>query len=65
MFCPVFPDYRGLSPEYLTGGLNGRKTGLIIPYWMADRFSDGLKQVKVQRTPVFTIWIFQDSTQFV
>jgi hypothetical protein len=34
------------------GDVNGRKTGLIIPYWMANRFSDDLEQVKVQRTPV-------------
>jgi hypothetical protein len=29
-----------------------RKTGLFIPVWMADLFSDGLKQGKLERRPV-------------
>jgi hypothetical protein len=65
MFCPVFPDYGGLSPKSRTGDVKGRKTGLIIPYWEADSFSDDMEQVNKQETPVFTMWIFQDSTQFV
>jgi hypothetical protein len=42
-----------LSPESRTGDGNVRKTGLIIPYWEANRFSDDLEQVKVQRNPCF------------
>jgi len=33
--------------------MKGRKTGLIIPYWEADRFSDDLEQVKEHRNPCF------------
>jgi hypothetical protein len=29
-----------------------RKTGLFIPVWMADLFSDGLKQGKLERRPL-------------
>jgi hypothetical protein len=61
--CPVFPDYGGLSLKCQTGGGKGRKTGLIIPYWEADRFSDGLEQVKEQETPVLTVGIFQGSAR--
>jgi hypothetical protein len=53
MFCPVFPDYGGLGPKSKTGDGNERKTGLIIPYWMADRYSDELEQVKKHRNPCF------------
>jgi hypothetical protein len=54
-----------LSPKYLTGGLNGRKTGLIIPYWEADRFSDGLEQAKEQRTPVLLMHPFRQYPVFI
>jgi hypothetical protein len=53
MFCPVFPDYGGLGPKSKTGDGDERKTGLIIPYWMADRYSDELEQVKKHRNPCF------------
>jgi hypothetical protein len=33
--------YTGLESEI--GNFAGRKTGLIIPYWLADRRSDGLE----------------------
>jgi hypothetical protein len=42
-FDPIFPDtvYTGLESEI--GNFAGRKTGLIIPFWLADRRSDGLE----------------------
>jgi hypothetical protein len=43
-FEPIFSDtgYKGLEPEIAS--FAGRKTGLIIPFWLADRRSDGLEQ---------------------
>jgi len=32
-----------------TTNFTWRKTGLNIPYWVADRRSDGLKSVKQER----------------
>jgi len=42
-FEHIFSDtgYTGLESEITR--FAGRKTGLIIPYWKADRRSDGLK----------------------
>jgi hypothetical protein len=42
----------------------GRKTGLIIPYWEADRFSYGMEQVKGQKTPVLVIALFMAGSGF-
>ena len=64
LFCPVFPDYGGLSPECQTGDIKGRKTGLIIPYWEADRCSDDLEQVNGQKTPVLLMPPLCDRTSF-
>jgi hypothetical protein len=43
VFDHIFPDtgYKGLEPEIAS--FSGRKTGLIIPYWLADRCADGLE----------------------
>ena len=48
-----------ILPYYLLVALNRdgnwRKTGLIIPYWEADRFSDGLEEADEHKTPVLVI----------
>ena len=43
IFDPIFSDttYTGLESEIAS--FAGRKTGLIIPFWEADRRSDGLE----------------------
>jgi len=43
-FDPLFSDtgYKGLESEITD--FAGRKTGLFIPFWMADRLPDGLEQ---------------------
>jgi hypothetical protein len=33
----------------------GRKTGLIIPYWLANLFPDGVKYAKMEKRPV--LWV--------
>jgi hypothetical protein len=38
----------------------GRKTGLIIPYWLADRLSDGLEFGKGKGGQVLRWGICQD-----
>jgi len=38
-----------------------RKTGLGIPWWMANRFLDDLQQVKEQRTFVLMMLPFRKS----
>ena len=45
-FEHIFSDTcnKGLESEITR--FAGRKTGLIIPYWLADRCSDGLEQGK-------------------
>jgi len=34
---------------------DGRKTGLFIPYWEADRFSDSMEQAPEHRAPVLIL----------
>jgi hypothetical protein len=43
IFDHIFSDtgYTGLESEI--ANFAGRKTGLIIPFWLADRHSDGLE----------------------
>jgi hypothetical protein len=42
----MFPENEDMDAEFRPIQFKGRKTGLFIPYWMADHFSDGLKQGK-------------------
>ena len=39
----IFKDILG---KITNGDISGRKTGLIIPYWMADRFLDDLQSAE-------------------
>ena len=42
IFDPIFSDTGHTDLESEITSFAGRKTGLIIPYWLADRRSDGL-----------------------
>ena len=64
MLYPVFPEYGGLGLKSRTGDGNGKKTGLIIPYWIANCFTDDLEQVKEQKTPVLGIVSFMAGSGF-
>jgi len=37
----------------------GEKTALFIPYWLADRFSDGLEVVERGKRSVLSMLIFK------
>jgi hypothetical protein len=45
-----------------TTGYTRRKTGLIIPYWLADRHSDRLKSVEQERICFYIPKIFLTPT---
>jgi len=45
-FEHMYPENDDTDAEFQTVPFKGRKTGLFIPYWMADLFSNGLKQGK-------------------
>jgi hypothetical protein len=42
-FDPIFSDYGYTGLESEIASFEGRKTGLIIPFWLVDRRSDGLE----------------------
>jgi len=42
-FEHIFSDTCNKGLESEIASFAGRKTGLIIPYWLADRYSDGLE----------------------
>jgi hypothetical protein len=46
MFDHIFSDNWFTGVESGITDFNGRKTGLFIPFWLADRFSDGLEVVE-------------------
>jgi hypothetical protein len=58
IFEGLFSDYWLSGPKSKTGDITGRKTGLIIPYCMADRFSGDLEQAIEKRTPVLISSLF-------
>jgi len=49
IFEHVFSDTRYTGLESEIPRFSGRKIGLIIPYWMADRCSDGLEQGEMEK----------------
>ena len=61
IFDPLFSDngYTGLESEITS--FAGRKTGLIIPFWLADRRSDGLEQGENGKKACFDDTGFQGS----
>ena len=46
-------DYTGLESEI--ANFEGRKTGLIITYWLANLFPDGVKYAEMEKRPVLRI----------
>jgi hypothetical protein len=40
-------------------GFNEEKTGLFIPFWLADLFSDGMEYVEVGKREVLKMLIFR------
>jgi hypothetical protein len=56
VFEHYFPDLWFTGTESETTHYTGRKTGLCIPFWLADRFLDGLLYAEMERRPVLGIW---------
>jgi hypothetical protein len=42
-----------IAAESGKNGFTGRKTGLIIPFWLADRRSDGLGLGEMEKNTCF------------
>jgi hypothetical protein len=59
-FDPTFADTDYKGPESEIASLAGRKTGLNIPYRMANRRSDGLEQGERKRTSLLGVVVFRD-----
>jgi hypothetical protein len=60
IFVPIFSDavYTVLKTEITD--FTARKTGLIIPFWMADRREDGLEYAQSKGRPVVHSGFFMD-----
>jgi hypothetical protein len=54
-FDHIFPDTGYNDLESDIAHFAGRKTGLIIPFWLADRRSDGLEQGETGKRAVLGI----------
>jgi len=46
-------DDTGLESEITN--FSGRKTGLIITYWLANLFPDGVKYAEMEKRPVLGV----------
>ena len=55
IFEHVFSDTRYTGLESEIASFAGRKTGLIIPYWLADRRSDGMKEEETGKRAVLSV----------
>jgi hypothetical protein len=58
-FDPLFSDYGYSGRESEIADFAGRKTGLIIPFWMADRLFYGLEQGNGKKA-CFRVSVFGD-----
>jgi hypothetical protein len=60
VFDHLFPDNGFTGTEPRITDFNGRKTGLFIPFWLANLFPDGLEDGETGKRPVLGMPVFWD-----